>query len=138
LKKLNLFAFDFLDSIDQRLNIILIRSDDSKYSSKEKRNLKHHDSYDLLEMSQFLNEHDPTDINNNSLSSKDNHSNAERYADRFFTSRQVLVIVFFFGMRLLFTGLFWDRFVHNYHVLLMKLSDDPNKRVFKNYSLFII
>ena len=120
---------------DQRLNIILIRSDDSKYSSKDKRNLKHHDSYDLLEMSQFLTEHDPTDINNNSLSNKDNHASNEqiKYADRFFTSRQVLVIVFFFGMRLLFTGLFWDRFVHNYHVLLMKLSDDPNKRVKKNF-----
>ncbi len=120
---------------DQRLNIILIRSDDSKYSSKDKRNLKHHDSYDLLEMSQFLTEHDPTDINNNSLSNKDNHASNEqiKYADRFFTSRQVLVIVFFFGMRLLFTGLFWDRFVHNYHVLLMKLSDDPNKRVKTNF-----
>jgi hypothetical protein len=86
-------------------------------------------------MSQFLTEHDPTDINNNSLSNKDNHASNEqiKYADRFFTSRQVLVIVFFFGMRLLFTGLFWDRFVHNYHVLLMKLSDDPNKRVKTNF-----
>ncbi len=82
-------------------------------------------------MSQFLNEHDPIDINNNTLSNKENHSNSEhaKYADRFFTSKQVLVIVFFFGMRLLFTGLLWDRFVHNYHDLLMKLDNDQNKRV---------
>jgi hypothetical protein len=48
---------------------------------------------------------------------------------RHFSSRRVKLIVISFGLRLLFTGLLWDHFVHKYHDLLMVFSDNSNQRV---------
>jgi hypothetical protein len=55
----------------------------------------------------------------------DNQNNNVRHL----SSRQVKLIVISFGLRLLFTGLIWDHFVHKYHDLLMNFSDNPNIRV---------
>ena len=44
---------------------------------------------------------------------------------RHFSSREVKLIVFWFGIRLLCTGLIWDHYVHKYHDLLMVFSNNP-------------
>jgi hypothetical protein len=43
--------------------------------------------------------------------------------------RQVKIIVVSFGIRLLFSGLLWDHYVHKYHDLLMEFSTNPTQRV---------
>ena len=48
---------------------------------------------------------------------------------RHYSSREVKIICFSFGFRLLFTSLFWDHFVHKYHDLLMIPSNNPTQRV---------
>ncbi len=49
--------------------------------------------------------------------------------NRHFSSREVKILVFYFGIRLLFTGLIWDHYVHKYHDLLMVFSNNPTQRV---------
>ena len=91
-------------------------------------------------MDEFNN--DSIDSNNNKLDLKKNSSSSLAAAaaafappvsttnnNRHFTSREVKIIVFLFGIRLLFTGLVWDHFVHKYHDLLMVFSNNPIKRV---------
>lgn len=60
----------------------------------------------------------------------DSNTNTKRIS-RHFTTREVKLIVFWFGIRLLCTGLIWDHFVHKYHDLLMVFSSNPIKRVNK-------
>jgi hypothetical protein len=45
------------------------------------------------------------------------------------SSRQVKLVVVSFGIRLLFTALIWDHYVHKYHDLLMEFSNNPTQRV---------
>ena len=45
------------------------------------------------------------------------------------SSRQIKIIVASFGIRLLFTALIWDHFVHKYHDALMVWSNNPEQRV---------
>lgn len=59
--------------------------------------------------------------------------------NRHFSSREVKILVFYFGIRLLFTGLIWDHYVHKYHDLLMVFSNNPTQRViscFLNFQIF--
>jgi hypothetical protein len=60
------------------------------------------------------------------FTSNDNHSQEVRHV----SSRRVKLIVISFGLRLLFTGILWDHFVHKYHDLLMNFSNNPNQRVY--------
>ena len=63
-----------------------------------------------------------------------NPDNSHQTTSRYFTSREVKIVVISFGIRVLFTGLIWDHYVHKYHDLLMVFSNNPNKRVnFKIY-----
>ena len=62
---------------------------------------------------------------------------------RYFTSREVKIIVFSFGLRILCTGGLWDHYVHKYHDLLMVLSTNPTIRhqqeqEFKSVSMWLI
>lgn len=62
---------------------------------------------------------------------------------RYFTSREVKIIVFSFGLRILCTGGLWDHYVHKYHDLLMVLSTNPTIRhqqeqAFKSVSMWLI
>ena len=61
-------------------------------------------------------------------STKEAFSN-EAINSRYFTSRQVKLVVLSFGLRILFTGAIWDHYVHKYHVLLMVFSNNPTQRV---------
>jgi hypothetical protein len=61
------------------------------------------------------------------------HQITHRAVTRHFTSRQVKLIIAAFALRLLFTGLIWDHFVHKYHDLLMVLSSNPRQRVRHQY-----
>ena len=71
-------------------------------------------------------------------------SNEDQVAPRrHISSFQVKLIVVSFGIRLLFTGLIWDHFVHKYHDLLMVFSDNSNLRrmqeqAFKSISMWLI
>ena len=49
------------------------------------------------------------------------------------SSRQIKIIVASFGIRLLFTALIWDHFVHKYHDALMVWSNNPEQRVSKTF-----
>ena len=65
---------------------------------------------------------------------KDLNSTKEAFSNevinsRYFTSRQVKLVVFSFGLRILLTGAIWDHYVHKYHVLLMIFSNNPTQRV---------
>jgi len=62
---------------------------------------------------------------------------------RYFTSKQVKLIVVSFGFRILITGFLWDKYVHKYHDLLMHFSENPTQRklqgqAFKSISMWLI
>lgn len=59
------------------------------------------------------------------------------------SSRQIKIIVASFGIRLLFTALIWDHFVHKYHDALMVWSNNPEQRkmqgqAFKSIGMWLI
>jgi len=71
------------------------------------------------------------------------HQITHRAVTRHFTSRQVKLIIAAFALRLLFTGLIWDHFVHKYHDLLMVLSSNPRQRTlqiqaFKSIGMWLV
>ena len=49
--------------------------------------------------------------------------------NRHYSTREIKYIIFYFGIRILFTSLIWNHFVHKYHDLLMVFSNNPIKRV---------
>ena len=75
-------------------------------------------------------------------SSPVNELSCDQY-NRHVTSRQVKLVVISYGIRLAFTGLLWDHFVHKYHDLLMEFSMNPNQRrmqgqAFKSIGMWLV
>lgn len=70
-------------------------------------------------------------------------TNISNKDSRYFTSRQVKIIVISFGLRILITGFLWDKYVHKYHDMLEVFSDNLTQRklqgqAFKSISMWLI
>jgi len=77
----------------------------------------------------------PTSIAAAAAFASPSNVNTNTSNNRHYSTRELRYIVFYFGIRILFTGLIWDHYVHKYHDLLMVFSNNPIKRVFR-FNLF--
>lgn len=123
-----------------------------KLEKQDRSSPKSNSKYELLEMDSIVIGNDEElDSSDNTLLTRSHLEAAGAFATdehhgqvlRHVSSRRVKLIVISFGMRLLFTGLLWDHFVHKYHDLLMVFSDNPNQRrmqaqAFKSISMWLI
>lgn len=132
-------------------NILIRRPRTESSNYKYDRLSNEEPKYELLQMEYAV---DQTDSNYlHRQTSKQQEEYSEVFAStsndtniaqkRHVSSFQVKLIVVSFGIRLLFTGLIWDHFVHKYHDLLMVFSDNQNVRkmqeqAFKSISMWLI